>query len=103
MIRHVLVNKGIGICFRHFRFVTERDFPNVEIKRVRLLIVKPVGFVRAHSLFIPFAGKHALTADGLKPFSYTANAGKQVNKPEGIVRVMRRRFRQHFSQKRFFC
>ena len=97
MIRHMLINVSIGIVFRYFRFITERDFPNIEIESVCLRIVKPVGFICAHSLFIPFTGKNALTTNVFETFSYTTDASKQVNKPECIVRVMCWRFRQHFS------
>ncbi len=85
MIRHMLINVSIGIVFRYFRFITERDFTNIEIESVFLSIVKPVSFICAHSLFIPFTGKNALATDGFEALPYTSNPSKQVNKPEGIV------------------
>ncbi len=30
----MLINVSIGIVFRYFRFITERDFTNIEIESV---------------------------------------------------------------------
>ncbi|BBV79123.1 hypothetical protein STW0522RAO56_P11360 (plasmid) [Raoultella planticola] len=59
MIRHMLINVSIGIVFRYFRFITERDFTNIEIESVFLSIVKPVSLallqiVGGDKLIIPF-------------------------------------------------
>ncbi|SLS11623.1 Uncharacterised protein [Klebsiella pneumoniae] len=92
---NVFKNKdGRFFCADNTRHI---DFTNIEIESVFLSIVKPVSFICAHSLFIPFTGKNALATDGFEALPYTSNPSKQVNKPEGIVRVMCRRFRKHFS------
>ena len=71
----------------HADFVAQRNITDIGVETVFMGIAVPVGFVGTDRMFVPLAGKHTLPANGLKPVSNAANAGKQIDKTEGIVRV----------------
>ena len=49
-------------------------------------------------MFVPLAGKHALTADGFKTVPDPTDTGEQIDKAECIVRVRGRRTRKQVLQ-----
>ncbi len=98
MIRHGFINVGKRCVIADIRLVAERDVADIFIEGVLMRIAVPVGFISAHRVFIPLAGKNALPADGFEPPADTADTGEQIDKAERIVRVMRRRRRQQRGQ-----
>jgi hypothetical protein len=68
-------------------FMAQGRFADIGIKLMAGRIAVPVRFIGAHGMFVPFAGKHALAANGFKPVPDTADTGKEIDKAESIVRV----------------
>ncbi|GCP99933.1 hypothetical protein BvCmsHHP019_02438 [Escherichia coli] len=57
-------------------FVTESDVANIFIKVMHRRVAIIVGFISAYSMFVPFAGKHALPTNRFKTATNTTNPGK---------------------------
>lgn len=89
MIRHLLLNMLVSLPVGNFGFAAQGHVADILIEAVLPFITVPVGFVGAHRMLIPLAGKYALAANGFKTAAYTSNPGKQVNKAKRIVRMMR--------------
>gem|GEM_PF-7010678 len=94
MIGHDGINMSERRVVRHIRLVTQRHVTNIFIKGVMKRVAIQVSFIRAYRVFIPLAGKHALPAYGFKTPANAANARKQIDKTERIVRMMLWRQRQ---------
>ncbi|MNS46040.1 hypothetical protein D3C72_785230 [compost metagenome] len=65
---------------------------------VGMRIAVPVGFIGAYRVFVPFAGKDTLTADGLEAVADPTDTGEQVDKAESIIGMNGWRARQQILQ-----
>jgi hypothetical protein len=98
MLRDSLANMLRGFFIAHPREMAQSHIADIFIETMLLRIAVPVGFIGAHRMFIPFAGKHALPANRFKTVANTADTGKQIDEAEPIMRMMRRRLRQEREQ-----
>ena len=87
-----------GVFIAHAAFMAQGDIADIRVELVLVRIAVPVGLVGPDSMFVPLAGKHALSADSFKTVSDTADTGEQIDKAEGIVRVRGRRTRKQVLQ-----
>ena len=60
----------------HAFFMAEGDVADIFIKMMRRRIAIMVGFISAYRMFVPFAGKHALSANRFKTATDAANSGE---------------------------
>ena len=90
MFRRLLVTHPV--------MMAECDITNIFIKAVLERIAVVVRFIGAHRMLVPLTGKHALPANRFKAATNAANTGKKIDKAKGIMRMMRRWFRQQSIQ-----
>ena len=76
----------------HALFMAQSDVADIFIKVMRRRVAIMVSFVGAHRMFIPLAGKHALTAYRFKTATDATNTGKEIDKAKRIMRMMCWRF-----------
>ena len=100
MLRHMLANMVCRLTVADAFAMAERDIANVFIKVMAGRVAVIVSFIGAHRMFVPLTGKHALPAYRLKSATDTANTGKEIDKPESIVRMVRWRRGQQGTQRR---
>lgn len=98
MLRDCLANVLRRVFIAHLGEMAQRDVADIFIETMLLRIAVPVGFIGAHRMFIPLAGKHALPANRLETMTNAADTGKQIDEAESIMRMMRRRLRQERAQ-----
>ena len=98
MFWNVLANMFCRLLVAHPILMAQRDITNIFIKVMLEGIAIVVRFVGAHRMLVPLAGKHALPTNCLKAATNPANAGKQIDKSKGIMRMMRRWRRQQGIQ-----
>ena len=98
MLRDSLAYMLRGFFLAHLREMAQSHIADIFIETMLLRIAVPVGFIGAHRMFIPFAGKHALPANRFKTVANTADTSKQIDEAEPIMRMMRRRLRQERAQ-----
>ncbi|GCS95258.1 hypothetical protein HmCmsJML016_03271 [Escherichia coli] len=60
----------------HAFLMTEGDVADIFIKMMRRRVAIMVGFISAYRMFVPFAGKHALSTNRFKTTTDAANSGK---------------------------
>ena len=93
-----LTNMLGGLLIAHAAFMAQGDIANIGVEMMLVRVAVPVGLIGPHGVLVPLAGKYALSADSFKTVPNTADTGKQIDKPEGIVRVRGRRSRKQVLQ-----
>lgn len=95
------VRRRLGVA--DFAAVAEGNAANILVKLVRVRVAVPVGAVGAHRVLVPFAGEHALAADGLEAAADPADAGEEIDKAKGVIRMMGGRRGQQLRQPLIFA
>ncbi|MNV32170.1 hypothetical protein D3C71_1234980 [compost metagenome] len=102
MWRNILPDIIRSLFVADARFMAQSDVADIFIEMVGVGIAIPVGFVSAYRVFVPFTGKHALSADRLKAVTNATDTGKQVNKAKSVVRMgSRRAWKQVLQEGKF--
>ena len=76
---------------------------DISIEAVLLRIAVVIRLVGAHRLFVPLAGKNALSADGVEAAADAADAREEIDKAKQRVVVVGRTRRQQSAQQREFA
>ena len=93
MLRNMLTNMLCRLQIAHAIVMAQRDIADIFIKVMQVRIAIVIRFVGAHRMFVPLAGEYALPAYCFKAAANTANTRKEIDKPKGIMWMMRRRRR----------
>src|SRR5690606_17247672 len=102
MIWNFVINMLISFIDVCIRIFSQRNLSDIFVEFMLFRITVPVSLVCPDGFLVPFAGKHALSADFFKSLSDPTNTGKKINKTEFIIWMVGWWFWKHFLLKHFY-